>query len=293
MRYIDKTNKEPEDFKRWKAAHDAALQAMYVDENVTGDDVWRYLDQERATFNKSQLKSSLVEEQGYICCYCGQRIFKDSNTRIEHCSPKSDNKALTYEYNNLLASCQGGSKDVLHIVQAGETLATIAEKHGVAVAHLESIYVNADNIQVWRQEPDLEGLKVGDRLIIFKKVSGKEQHCDNRKGGNTIDISPLQADCSDHFSYHKLNGSIYITEASQNTITVLGLNDNAYLKQNRLKIINEATRKLKILIGIYLPHQVVLFQQKRNLLIQQLETVDAEGCLRPWCFVEKSVLQGK
>lgn len=54
---------------------------------------------------------SLAEEQGYICCYCGQRITGFEGTQIEHVFPKGtaayDIMQLDYE-TNLIASCDGG-----------------------------------------------------------------------------------------------------------------------------------------------------------------------------------------
>lgn len=54
---------------------------------------------------------SLAEEQGYICCYCGQRITGFEGTQIEHVFPKGTAAygimQLDYE-NNLIACCDGG-----------------------------------------------------------------------------------------------------------------------------------------------------------------------------------------
>ncbi|OBQ37858.1 MAG: hypothetical protein AN487_09055 [Anabaena sp. CRKS33] len=70
---------------------------------------------------KKPLKEALLKEQGYICCYCMQRI-SIKNMEIEHNKPqadfsgnKSDNKSgnkfdnpdLQLDYKNLLASCSG------------------------------------------------------------------------------------------------------------------------------------------------------------------------------------------
>lgn len=54
---------------------------------------------------------SLAEEQGYICCYCGQRITGFEGTQIEHVFPKGTAAyglmQLDYE-TNLIACCDGG-----------------------------------------------------------------------------------------------------------------------------------------------------------------------------------------
>lgn len=54
---------------------------------------------------------SLAEEQGYICCYCGQRITGFQGTQIEHIFAKGttayEKMQLSYE-TNLIACCDGG-----------------------------------------------------------------------------------------------------------------------------------------------------------------------------------------
>ena len=62
---------------------------------------------------KDDLRKSLVEEQGGLCCYCGGRIQADYTSVIEHLLPKGDEryKHLQLEYTNLLCSCDGGASD--------------------------------------------------------------------------------------------------------------------------------------------------------------------------------------
>ncbi|MBX9257289.1 TIGR02646 family protein [Desmonostoc muscorum CCALA 125] len=55
---------------------------------------------------KEPLKKALLTEQGYICCYCMQRI-SEENMEIEHNKPWSDNPELQLDYKNLIASCSG------------------------------------------------------------------------------------------------------------------------------------------------------------------------------------------
>ena len=58
--------------------------------------------------HKIFLKNSLISEQGHICCYCCKPI-DTKNSHIEHIRPKERNeyRAISLEYENLLASCQG------------------------------------------------------------------------------------------------------------------------------------------------------------------------------------------
>ncbi|MFO0051547.1 MAG: retron system putative HNH endonuclease [Dolichospermum sp.] len=57
---------------------------------------------------KELLKTSLLKEQGYICCYCMQRI-SIHNMEIEHNKAQNKNcyPDLQLDYKNLIASCSG------------------------------------------------------------------------------------------------------------------------------------------------------------------------------------------
>ncbi len=58
-----------------------------------------------------EVKQSLAEEQGFICCYCGRRISGGADSQIEHIfakgTPAYEEMQLDYE-TNLLACCDGG-----------------------------------------------------------------------------------------------------------------------------------------------------------------------------------------
>lgn len=57
------------------------------------------------------IKQALLQEQGYICCYCGKRIGLNSNTILEHILCRVNHKDLELSYDNILASCDGGQSD--------------------------------------------------------------------------------------------------------------------------------------------------------------------------------------
>lgn len=59
---------------------------------------------------RDKVKKDLIEEQGYICCYCGERIEFDEKTSIEHFLPKEIFPYLDLQYSNLLAVCDGGKQ---------------------------------------------------------------------------------------------------------------------------------------------------------------------------------------
>jgi uncharacterized protein (TIGR02646 family) len=59
------------------------------------------------------LRENLLQEQGYLCCYCQQKIALENQTMtVEHLVPRVTNGTLLFEYNNLLASCLGGKQDI-------------------------------------------------------------------------------------------------------------------------------------------------------------------------------------
>jgi len=92
LKYIEKQS-PPERFIRYKKG----CGATFEDLSENHIDI------------KQELRASLVEEQGYICCYCGCRI-DATDAIVEHLKPKDGNKypQLQLEYTNLLASCDGG-----------------------------------------------------------------------------------------------------------------------------------------------------------------------------------------
>lgn len=89
MKYIDKTN-EPEVLKKFKAQANDDWQPTY--DNFSGQ-------------YKREFHNHLIEEQGHICCYCGERIQSD-DSHIEHFKPQINHPHLELDYFNLLTSCQ-------------------------------------------------------------------------------------------------------------------------------------------------------------------------------------------
>lgn len=89
MKYIKKSQ-EPESFTVWK--------------NLANED-WQPTWDDFRKPQKTDVHNSLLQEQGFICCYCGRRITKDIS-HIEHLKPRYPYTELALEYTNMLASCQ-------------------------------------------------------------------------------------------------------------------------------------------------------------------------------------------
>ncbi|RKZ73335.1 MAG: TIGR02646 family protein [Gammaproteobacteria bacterium] len=54
---------------------------------------------------KSEVKNALMEEQGYICCYCEQELIA-TDSHIEHFLPQDSYPEKALDFSNMLCSCQ-------------------------------------------------------------------------------------------------------------------------------------------------------------------------------------------
>ncbi|GAA5187127.1 retron system putative HNH endonuclease [Ferrimonas gelatinilytica] len=55
---------------------------------------------------RTDLKNSLLTEQGMVCAYCMQRI-KSTAMRVEHWASQDEHPGLQLSYSNMLACCTG------------------------------------------------------------------------------------------------------------------------------------------------------------------------------------------
>lgn len=80
-----------------------AIPQFFID-NTKDLSIWSAYHSTKKRILKEHI---LKEEQNYLCCYCEDKIAMD-NTHIEHVKPKHlDIENLTFDYNNLLVSCNG------------------------------------------------------------------------------------------------------------------------------------------------------------------------------------------
>lgn len=92
--------KEPEAFVKWKRSkkyEESKNDKLKVEEIYD-----RFKKSQKV---KTPVKNSLMEEQGYICCYCERRIQAD-DSHIEHLIPKDIEPQKSLDFDNLLCSCQ-------------------------------------------------------------------------------------------------------------------------------------------------------------------------------------------
>jgi len=69
---------------------------------------------------KDDLRDSLLEEQGHICCYCMQRI-SINQMKIEHRKSQSQYPELQLNYCNLLGACKGNDGEPKHLPRHCDT----------------------------------------------------------------------------------------------------------------------------------------------------------------------------
>lgn len=93
MKHVEK-RQEPEAFTQWKALANDDWQPTY--DILSGTP-------------KVSVKESLMQEQGYLCCYC-ERLLVETGSHIEHFQPQSDPAVDPLDYDNLLCSCQNQTK---------------------------------------------------------------------------------------------------------------------------------------------------------------------------------------
>ena len=83
-------SQEPHDFVRWKKQDKMAHRPN-----------WNRVPQEI----KQSLHESLMQEQGFICCYCESSI-ATTDSHVEHFHPRERFRDLQLDYINLHCSCQ-------------------------------------------------------------------------------------------------------------------------------------------------------------------------------------------
>jgi len=88
MKQINKNSKEPVSLTEHRATQHANF------DNLPKDDI----------------RASLLQEQGHICCYCMKRIPEANakpSTKIEHFLCQADYEAEELNYKNMLLACSG------------------------------------------------------------------------------------------------------------------------------------------------------------------------------------------
>ena len=96
MKHIVKNQHTPS-FDKWMALANEDWQPTYGKGGLRGAE-------------KREVKFSLMNEQGHICCYC-ERQLTATDSHIEHFNPQSNNAVDPLNYTNMLCSCQDQLKE--------------------------------------------------------------------------------------------------------------------------------------------------------------------------------------
>lgn len=112
MKYIQK-GESPKDFEIWKEKKKNRRIDLSKINDLTHEKLDKRWDNLKSKIDIFKLlRESLLKEQGYLCCYCQQKILLELKTvAVEHLIARSKDGTLLFEYTNLLASCLGGRKD--------------------------------------------------------------------------------------------------------------------------------------------------------------------------------------
>lgn len=76
-----------------------------IDFKASANDNWQPCYDNLSQLAKPAIVNALMKEQGYICCYCEQRL-EENDSHIEHFRPQSDSSCDPLDFNNMLRSCQ-------------------------------------------------------------------------------------------------------------------------------------------------------------------------------------------
>ena len=114
-----------------------------------------------------------MKEQGYICCYCGCKITED-NMIIEHLLPRSRYPNIELDYNNLLASCDGGRK------KRTENNKINTQKNNIIPKYRDSAKKNNEIKSTSLMPKCEESFSFDDEGKIYP-MSGFQHDCHNRE----------------------------------------------------------------------------------------------------------------
>lgn len=191
MKHIVKENSpEAQAFEAWKQTWELTKQDLINNSQLQEQKkvIWEKL----SGSDKQNVKLSLLQEQGFICCYCQRPIALDKNTIIEHFNARSTNPEQMFDYENMFACCDGGDSDRTNKI----------------------------------------------RTPVY---------CGAKKDDKSLPISPLDANCENHFKYikedspDKDNKPLVIIESDtkegKSAIRILNL-DNKFLNKRRGEFID-------------------------------------------------------
>ncbi|MCP4107825.1 MAG: TIGR02646 family protein [Desulfobacteraceae bacterium] len=89
MKHVVKGD-EPASFQHWKQQNRPTTDWS----DFSGTEVYQ------------ELKSTLIEQQGELCCYCEIALKQNTDAHVEHLKNRQNYPRKKFDFQNLLASCQ-------------------------------------------------------------------------------------------------------------------------------------------------------------------------------------------
>lgn len=142
MKYIVKNNNEPTILTRYRSTPGADYNKSKPPTDV-----------------KDEIRKSLIQEQGYICCYCMKRItLSYGTTKIEHFKPRkiyngSNGKPnLKLSYDNMLLACTGMELDE----QGNNIFCCDTKKDDSELFYVNPLNENIENVFYYTKDGEIK-----------------------------------------------------------------------------------------------------------------------------------------
>jgi uncharacterized protein (TIGR02646 family) len=109
----------PQAFEEWKTKKKLRAVDIASKKQPEPKEYWEKF--RKSGVIRADLEKQLIEEQGFICCYCqiglegNSHKYEHSTIVFEHIFPKSIYPARIFDYDNLLLSCDGGKSSGIDI----------------------------------------------------------------------------------------------------------------------------------------------------------------------------------
>lgn len=317
-------DKQPSVFRYWVAENSTEIDRLGEDTR-SARTLWELLGKTLTRAERDTqidpnevryaLQLSLYEEQGGICCYCGERLRRDwqagkwefSNQSIEHFKGKSLHKTLMFDYANLLLCCKSSSHFSKYKI--GDRY------HGVAIQDWDKVAIVSElpveKIIDYRPNQHLKAkgkLENGDVIHVPNPT-----HCDDEKSkyDSNPDLLIINPTSDGHLMEqlrYDADGNIRCSSTAtpneqaviENTIRVLGLGIEK-LKEKRKSIWGKTDKKIfeeKYAESLEVINSAAVSEEKRKdilrkLIEKTLEPDDSDGLLAPFCFVEYASLKSQ
>ncbi|HRK26226.1 MAG TPA: TIGR02646 family protein [Chitinophagales bacterium] len=151
-------NQPPPNFIRWVADYEKLTGTTSYSWNrlrdINDEDTrTRIINEFGYCFEKKNLRLALLQEQGFICCYCCKPLTNDKSVIIEHYNPRSKSPENMFDYNNLFVCCSGievgddGEQiKPKHCGDAKDDILEIIEENGIFVRIIDPLEKESEEV---------------------------------------------------------------------------------------------------------------------------------------------------